>query len=78
MKALNTKFILITLGLATFGIGHLIRTDDPEYGQPVGTPVTEERVEAAFQADMEIVIKDCHNLYDDFEELPETRKTCYS
>ena len=73
-EGVKYEIYLDHLGLATFGIGHLIRTDDPEYGQPVGTPVTEERVEAAFQADMEIVIKDCHNLYDDFEELPETAK----
>ena len=28
-----------SLGYLTFGVGHLIKEDDPEYGQPVGTPV---------------------------------------
>ena len=28
------------LGYATFGIGHLVKEDDPEYGQPVGTKVS--------------------------------------
>ena len=51
-EGVKYEIYLDHLGLPTFGIGHLIRTDDPEYGQPVGTPVTEERVEAAFQADM--------------------------
>ena len=31
------------LGLPTFGIGHLVREQDPEYGQEVGTPVHTDR-----------------------------------
>ena len=27
------------LGYATFGVGHLVLESDPEYNQPVGTPV---------------------------------------
>ena len=37
------------LGYPTFGVGHLITEDDPEYGEPVGTPITEERVRACFE-----------------------------
>ena len=33
------------LGLATFGIGHLVKDGDPEQGQPVGTHVSKERVD---------------------------------
>ena len=36
------------LNLPTFGIGHLVRDTDPEHGQPVGTPVSEERVNSCF------------------------------
>ena len=32
------------LGYATFGVGHLVTATDPEKGQPLGTPVSEERV----------------------------------
>ena len=32
------------LGYPTFGIGHLVVEGDDEYGQEVGTPVSEERV----------------------------------
>jgi len=71
-EGVKYEIYLDHLGLPTFGIGHLVRTDDPEHGQAVGTPVSEERVEEAFKADMEIVIKDCENLYSDFYELPET------
>ena len=35
------------LGYPTF-VGHLVLESDPEYGQPVGTPVSEERVEQCF------------------------------
>ena len=60
------------LNLPTHGIGHLILESDPEYGQPVGTPVTDERVIECFEKDLESVQKDCYRLYDDFDNLPET------
>ena len=59
------------LGLPTFGIGHLVKEGDPEHGQPVGTPVDEERVRQVFSLDMAVTIEDCRSLYDDFDELPE-------
>ena len=59
------------LGYPTFGIGHLIRASDPENGQPVGTPVSEDRVKQAFESDIETVLEDCARLYDNFYELPE-------
>jgi lysozyme len=59
------------LGLPTHGIGHLIIESDPEYGQPVGTPVSDERVKECFELDLESVQVDCKRLYDDFDELPD-------
>ena len=59
------------LGLPTFGIGHLVIDSDPEYGQPVGTPVSEDRCNEAFDNDVQTVIDDCNILYPDFDELPE-------
>ncbi len=59
------------LGYPTFGIGHLILKTDPEYGKPVGTPVSEERVTEAFNADIISVLNDCDTLYPDFDEKPE-------
>lgn len=59
------------LGLPTFGIGHLVKDADPEHGQPVGTPVSEERVRQVFDLDILVTVEDCHRLYDDFDELPE-------
>lgn len=59
------------LGLPTFGIGHLVTKDDEEHGQAVGTPVSEERVQAAFENDLEWVQENCSALYEDFNDLPE-------
>ena len=59
------------LGLATFGIGHLVRDDDPESGLPVGTPIDDDRVVKAFESDIETVLSDCNKLYPDFNDLPE-------
>ena len=59
------------LGYPTFGIGHLVRESDPENGSPLGTEVSEDRVNEAFDADVEIVLSDCNILYPDFGDLPE-------
>ena len=40
----NVKSIYLDhLHLPTFGIGHLVRESDPEYGWEVGTPVSDDR-----------------------------------
>ena len=59
------------LGYPTFGIGHLNIESDPENGQAVGTPVSNDRVDAAFDGDVEVVLSECKVLYPDFEDLPE-------
>jgi len=61
------------LGYHTFGVGHLITNEDPEWGQPFDTPVSEERVWEAFDADLNIAIAECHHLFpgDEFEGFPE-------
>lgn len=51
------------LGYPTFGVGHLVRESDPEWGQPVGTPVSEERVWECFQQDIQISMDDCHAVF---------------
>ena len=59
------------LGLPTYGIGHLVVEGDPEYGQPVGTPVDEERVRQVFNLDIASTLDECQVLYPDFNDLPE-------
>ena len=62
------------LGYPTFGIGHLITDDDPECGASVGTKIDSDRVQEAFEADVESVLSDCERLYVQFEHLPEEAK----
>lgn len=59
------------LGLPTFGIGHLITKNDPEYGKDVGAVIEQSRVQSAFNLDITVTIEDCHRLYKDFNDLPE-------
>lgn len=51
------------LGYPTFGVGHLVIKDDPEYGCDVGTPVSEERVWEAFEKDLHTAECECVALY---------------
>ena len=62
------------LGYPTFGIGHLVLEGEPEHGLSVGTTVTEERVDACFEKDVEYVINDCKILHEDFDNYPEEVK----
>jgi len=70
-EGIEHKIYLDHLGYPTFGIGHLVKDDDPEHGQEVGTPVSESRVIEAFEQDIETVLSDCTKLYSDFDDLPE-------
>ena len=59
------------LGYPTFGVGHLVLDSDPEFGQDVGTPVTEERTKQCFEKDLDTSISECVALYgDDFTDWP--------
>jgi lysozyme len=65
------KIYLDHLGYPTFGVGHLVLKDDPEYGQEVGTPVSEERVRECFERDLDTAISECVVLYgDDWKGFP--------
>tara|TARA_B100001057_G_C22126231_1_gene672752 strand:- start:17 stop:478 length:462 start_codon:yes stop_codon:yes gene_type:complete len=70
-EGVKYEIYLDHLGLPTFGIGHLVLDSDPESGEPVGTVVTESRVNECFDHDVEIVLDDCRKLYEDFDELPD-------
>ena len=67
----NYEIYLDHLGYPTFGIGHLITENDPEYGWEVGASIDTVRVHETFESDIEGVLSDCSKLYSDFEDLPE-------
>jgi len=43
------------LGFLTLGVGHLVLDTDPEINQPIGTPVSEERIRDCLNNDIDIV-----------------------
>jgi lysozyme len=51
------------LGLATFGVGHLVIESDSEFSSPLGTSVSEERVWEAFEKDLDTSIDECEVLF---------------
>jgi len=62
------------LGYATFGIGHLITERDPEHGDPVGTPVSEARVQECFNQDIDIVTNELDDKMQWWRGLDDVRK----
>lgn len=58
------------LGYKTFGIGHLVKSTDEEYGVPVGTPVSEERVNSVFDKDVITYIDESKKVFGNLEEMP--------
>tara|TARA_R100001224_G_scaffold108106_1_gene84076 strand:+ start:1483 stop:1929 length:447 start_codon:yes stop_codon:yes gene_type:complete len=59
------------LNLKTLGVGHLVTEWDEEYDQPVGTTVSDDRVNELFEKDINVTLEECRYLYDDFDNLPE-------
>ena len=59
------------IGLATGGIGHLIKESDPEHGKPVGTIVSKERVAEWFEQDVQTTLSDCKKVYDNWDTMNE-------
>ena len=59
------EIYLCSEGIPTFGIGHAVKADDPEHAWPVGTPVEKERIDNAFQSDVEDAINDVEILFGD-------------
>ena len=73
-EGVKYEIYLDHLDLPTFGIGHLVLDSDPEFGEPVGTPISEDRVNECFDQDVEVVLGECRILYPDFNDLPEEAK----
>ena len=68
----NVKRVYLDhLSLKTTGIGHLITEWDEEWDKPVGTPVSEERVNELFDKDVKVTIEECEQLFGNFNDLPE-------
>ena len=62
------------LDLKTVGIGHLCREDEPEFDEPVGTQVDEDRCTELFEEDIKSVIKDCKKVFEDWDDMDDELK----
>ena len=65
-----------SLGYLTLGVGHLIKEDDAEHGQPAGTPVSQEVVDAYYESDFDKNVEETIHVFEgkggeDFYALPE-------
>jgi len=61
-----------SLGHLTGGIGHLITEWDEEfYGQPIGTKISHEQINDWFTKDIDTTLRDCRDIFPDFDNLPE-------
>ena len=58
------------LGYATFGIGHLVVEGDEEHGKPIGTPVSEERVNSVFDSDVATYVTEAKKVFPNLDTLP--------
>ena len=60
------------LGYPTVGVGHLILEGDEEFGQPIGTKITETRCDELLFRDLNIGLSECedrfHNNWIDWPE----------
>ena len=59
------------LGYATFGIGHLVVEGDEEHGKPIGTPISEERVNSVFDSDVATYVTEAKKVVPNLDTLPE-------
>ena len=59
------------LGYKTLGIGHLVVPGDLEYDAPVGTYVSEDRVNEIFDKDVITYIDEAKKVFGNLEGMPE-------
>ena len=61
-----------SLGYLTLGVGHLIQPNDPEHGQPAGTPVSQEEVDKYYEIDFDKHLEETKHVigHDVFDGLP--------
>jgi lysozyme len=64
------RIYLCSEGYKTFGVGHMVRSDELEYSWPVDTPVSNVRCMQAFSEDLDTALNDAYMLVEDLDEHP--------
>ena len=63
------------LGYDTCGVGHLLVKGNPEYGSPVGTPISESACDNYLKLDLQVAWDECKILYQPwFKDFPQEVK----
>ena len=71
-EGIKYELYLCSEGHLTGGIGHLITEWDTEYyDKPIGTKVEIDQVDDWFAKDIKVSVKDCEDLFSNFNDLPE-------
>ena len=70
-EGLKKVIYLDHLGHPTVGVGHLITDKDPEYGKPVGTVISTNRVKHLLLGDIEWVMESVRQEFDEWDKFPE-------
>lgn len=73
-EGIKYEIYMCSLGVPTFGIGHMVKPTDPESKMEVGDKVSKERCESAFDEDIEITISDCKKIFNNWQTLPEAAR----
>lgn len=63
-----------SLGNPTFGYGSLVQVGDAEYGLPIGTAISMDRINAAFKQDLQNATRDARTVTRGFDDLPREAK----
>jgi|TARA_B100000085_G_scaffold63481_1_gene56295 GH24 family phage-related lysozyme (muramidase) len=62
------------LGYPTVGVGHLIKHDDPEFGEGVGFKITQTRCDELFYQDINICLDECEKQLGEWSTYPDEVK----
>lgn len=68
------EIYLCSESVKTCGIGHALKPHDIEYDLPVGTAISDDRIDALFKQDVEIAIKDCQDIFLSWDQQPDEVK----
>ena len=70
-EGVEYRVYLDHLGYKTLGIGHLVVPGDLEYDAPVGTHISEDRVNEIFDKDVITYIDEAKKVFGNLEGMPE-------
>ena len=68
------KIYLCTESVRTTGIGHALKPHDPEFDLPLGSEISDDRIDELFKQDIEITLEDCKDIFSSWDQQPDEVK----